>query len=213
MKYIKFTLIELLIVISIIAILAAMLLPSLNKAKQLTYGISCINNLKSIGLGIASYCNDSNDVMMGANNGGYNTWPTYLIKGGGIPDYKVYRCPADANPYLLYGMAGIYPCVNGNTHYPNSYGGNLQFLREGQKTFKLVKSPSSIIAIIDTNNIANSFQISSVSGWKWRADNHYTARHLGGANITWGDMHVSKMLTELIPESDWHASLWWCEGL
>ena len=63
MKRMKFTLIELLIVISIIAILAAMLLPALNKAKIKAQSIGCIANLKTIGTLAQFYGNDYKDYI------------------------------------------------------------------------------------------------------------------------------------------------------
>ena len=105
----SFTLIELLIVIAIIAILAAMLLPALNKAKQKAQQIACMNNVKQVSGDVMNYMDDYNEWIMPSlfvNKAGpagvywirmlYRQDYLGLLKGKNVWSGKLYiHCPAE----------------------------------------------------------------------------------------------------------------------
>jgi len=72
-----FTLIELLVVIAIIAILASMLLPALARAKESSYRIKCVNNIKQFNLALKLY-GDENDGLYPPRVA-WSRWPTRLL--------------------------------------------------------------------------------------------------------------------------------------
>jgi type II secretory pathway pseudopilin PulG len=99
-----------LVVIAIIAILAAMLLPALGKAKQQAYKVKCLSNLHQIGLGLKMYVDDNNETFPPSAAGGYqHDFDLGGIDGALLGDIRYQSIPPATNrllaPYVPAGEA------------------------------------------------------------------------------------------------------------
>jgi prepilin-type N-terminal cleavage/methylation domain-containing protein/prepilin-type processing-associated H-X9-DG protein len=187
-----FTLIELLVVIAIIAILAALLLPSLARAKQGAKTTGCLSNLRQWGQATHLYATDNEDLLPqdGAPNPGNNAtnvgWYIDLPKAMELPRY--HNMPWRTNAAVEPGNV-VWVCPsnrrrsNGNNLFHYCLNENVNGIGSGnQVRLSSLQNPSATVWLFDSKNLPAVGTPNFI----------HTNLHSQGANILFLDSHVSR---------------------
>jgi prepilin-type N-terminal cleavage/methylation domain-containing protein/prepilin-type processing-associated H-X9-DG protein len=143
-KFSGFTLIELLVVIAVIALLLAILMPALTKAKDLAMGAACKGNLKNYTLAIAMYLDDNDGKFPQAERCYFSQLTPYPVESGVSNHLQLRWCNGDIDlkshpeyggqmyPYLMDARAFICPTFkrlasqHSDDHFYRDYGSTIR---------------------------------------------------------------------------------------
>ncbi len=111
-----FTLVELLVVISIIGVLIALVMPAMSRAREAAIRTQCSSNIRQLQMAQVAYATANDDEILAAGDGTeQGSWIGSLMTYGAMP--AVRRCPADRSAYFAEPIPGTNPPQMRTTSY------------------------------------------------------------------------------------------------
>jgi len=195
----RFTLVELLVVITIISILAALLLPMLKKAVEHAQALNCQNNLRQMGFVFDVYFND----FGGYGPGLYvnsRTWSQRFYDGAEyVTDTNILLCPY-WKPYKFNGRWQTYGLVY--PHWLDAYyynnGGGIYFLKNRMTKNSIIPLLSESFCTSTTHDVEAQYYNVAKGG----AGNPWHFRHNVKCNVLLADIHVESCSRAEVLELD-----------